>query len=142
MSVLIDILGGIHGLIGILWAFSLIWLTLMLTGESRESKGFSDRLQKTGLFGRITGGLAIILGIILTGVSSYYGQLSPIGSLSFYLISSGIILAIVAYVIIGEGFVMRKLKSYATEKSLVALVELETMLSLAVIILMAVGTAA
>lgn len=137
------ILGAIHGLFGLLWIVMLLWLTVNLSAYKlsyREELRFG--IGMSSMLARGMGGLTIIMGLILLGAGSYFGVHIALATLAGILLLLGIIFAILAYVVIGEGFLMRILKGLNSENSSSALrfSIYETLLAVITLVLMFLGT--
>ena len=143
MNITGNITLGLHGLLGVAWIISLALLSLNLAAFK---KNYSDDRRKgaikLAMIVRATGGLTIIIGLVVLLLPSTFGI-----SLSFYslpgaILAAGILSALAAYAVIGEGLLMRNLKNINSENSRKLLNAAGAELALAVValLLMVVAT--
>ncbi len=143
MDVAFKELAGIHGVIGVLWIIMIFWFyTAVSAYSSSPGKERADRLFVSGTVSRIMGGLAIFLGIVVLALSGYLHSSFSFFSIAGAILSVGIVLAIISYVVFGEGFAMRLAKNVTPEKvgDLKKYVTLELLFAVLALIFMAVGT--
>lgn len=139
MNLLDTLFLSIHGIFGVLWVvleFVLMISVLRSGGNSASGRGI-----RIGMMGsRGSGGLAIILGIILFALLSSESKLPPFSSTNGILLLIGVALAIIVYVVLNEGFLFRKLASKtAASGGLKVLSGISAFLTLIVLILMVIG---
>ncbi len=143
MNITGNITLGFHGLLGVAWIISLALLSLNLAAFK---KNYSDDHRKGALklatVVRATGGITIIIGLVILLLPSIFGISLSFNSLSGAILAAGILSALVAYVVIGEGFLMRNLKGMNSENSRKLLNAAVAELALAVValLLMVVAT--
>ena len=143
MNVVGSVILAFHGLLGVLWIISIALLSLNLAAFK---KNYSDDHRKGALklatVVRATGGITIIIGLVVLLLPSTFGITLSFYSLSGAILAAGILSALVAYVVIGEGFLMRNLKNINSENSRKMLNAAGAELALAVValLLMVVAT--
>ena len=108
MSTLEVILLYIHASFGFLWFLSLVILTLSIS-KSIKAVSSSKELENEIMFSRSTGGIAIIIGIILAVTLEESRNTDLFTGSSGIVLLVAVALAIIAYVFIGEGFLFRKI---------------------------------
>ena len=108
MNSLEMILLDIHLLFGLLWFLSLVILTLSISKSIKTASPVKD-LENEVIFSRSTGGLAIIIGIVLAVTLEESGNSDLFTGSAGIALMAAIALAIIAYVFIGEGFLFRKI---------------------------------
>lgn len=138
-----EIIGAVHGLFGLLWIVMLLWLTVNLSAyKLTYREELNQGIRMSSVLARVTGGLAIIIGLILFAASSFFAIHIAVASISGIILLAGIVLAIIAYAVIGEGFLMRNLKRLDSENSSSTLrfSIYETLLAMITLVLMFVGT--
>lgn len=131
-----------HEILGILWIIMLIWLVISVNKyrSNRNDAGMKS-IRKPAIAQRILGGLAIIMGIVLVATIKPLGSSFTFNSNAGIFLSIGIVFAIIAYVILGEGMAMRLVRHLNADKSksLAAFVSLELIFAILTIIFMYIG---
>ncbi|MEM3676409.1 MAG: hypothetical protein QXV22_05070 [Thermoplasmataceae archaeon] len=110
MSFIISMFTAVHGVLGILWIVS--GLVLIYALRSEKDNYLSARLVKMGIMLiRAFGGLTIILGIVVSALLEANSMFPAIASTSGILLTAGIVIAFVTYIILYEGFLFRLLRN-------------------------------
>lgn len=144
MSDLENVLIGIHAIAGILWILFGVVLVFLLYRLSRkkEFSGESSGIKNTVMRIRATGGITIILGIILFAILSTEGKIPAFTSIKGILLILGVILALIVYVVINEGYTFRKIEKLNSENmaKILNMATLASVLTVLVLILMVIGS--
>ena len=104
-----NVILGIHAIAGVLWiVLEIILAILLYTGRKSQSSEFrKTEIRNMVMRIRATGGITIILGIVLLAILSSQSKLPSFSSLHGILLLIGIALALIVYVVINEGFLFR-----------------------------------
>ncbi len=132
-----------HGILGVLWIIMLIWFVLSISKyRSNHTDTAGKGVRKSGIAQRILGGLAMIMGLILVATMKTLGSSFNFDSNAGIFLSIGIVFAIIAYVIFGEGMAMRLARNLNADKSksLITFASLELLFAILTIIFMVIGT--
>lgn len=143
MTSLENVLIGIHAIAGILWVVFGIVLVILLKGFSKKHNqpGEHTGIKNTVMRIRATGGITIILGIVLFALLSSQGKLPSFTSFNGILLIIGVIIAIIVYVVINEGYIFRKISKLNQENvgKVSGMATLAAVLTVLVLILMVLG---
>lgn len=135
-------LEGVHEVLGILWIIMLIWFVLSVRKyKSNPADSELKGVRRSGMAQRILGGLAIIMGIVLVGTMKPLHSTFTFNSTAGVFLIIGIVFAIIAYFILGEGMAMRLVRRLDANKSksLMMFASLELLFSVLTIIFMLIG---
>ncbi|MFG1519225.1 MAG: hypothetical protein AAE977_01925 [Thermoplasmataceae archaeon] len=151
MNLLDMVVLSVHALFGVLWFLSLFILTLSINASVKSGRTHKGMFKQI-MFSRSTGGLAIILGIILVVLIEASGNKTLFSGTSGMVLVVAIVLAVIAYVFVAEGFLFRKINaitrrngntdsgSNALTKEIRTISVVLTLLVLLIIVLMVVST--
>lgn len=144
MSDIDNVLIGIHAIAGILWIIFGIVLVVLLNriSKKKEFTGENNGIRNTVIRIRATGGITIILGIILFAILSSEGKIPSFTSVKGILLILGVILALIIYVIINEGYTFRKIEKLNSENlaKILNMATVASVLTVLVLILMVIGS--
>jgi|ACXK01.1.fsa_nt_gi putative flippase GtrA len=144
MSDIDNVLIGIHAIAGILWIIFGIVLVVLLNriSKKKEFTGENNGIRNTVIRIRATGGITIILGIILFAILSSEGKIPAFNSIKGILLILGVILALIVYVVINEGYTFRKIEKLNSENmaKILNMATLASVLTVLVLILMVIGS--
>ena len=144
MSDIDNVLIGIHAIAGILWIIFGIVLVVLLNriSKKKEFTGENNGIRNTVIRIRATGGITIILGIILFAILSSEGKISSFTSVKGILLILGVILALIVYVVINEGYTFRKIEKLNSENlaKILNMATVASVLTVLVLILMVIGS--
>lgn len=144
MSNIDNVLIGIHAIAGILWIIFGIVLVVLLNriSKKKEFTGENNGIRNTVIRIRATGGITIILGIILFAILSSEGKIPSFTSVKGILLILGVILALIVYVVINEGYTFRKIEKLNSENlaKIMNMATVASVLTVLVLILMVIGS--
>ncbi len=144
MSDIDNVLIGIHAIAGILWIIFGIVLVVLLNriSKKKEFTGENNGIRNTVIRIRATGGITIILGIILFAILSSGGKIPSFTSVKGILLILGVILALIVYVVINEGYTFRKIEKLNSENlaKILNMATVASVLTVLVLILMVIGS--
>jgi putative flippase GtrA len=144
MSDIDNVLIGIHAIAGILWIIFGIVLVVLLNriSKKKEFTGENNGIRNTVIRIRATGGITIILGIILFAIFSSEGKIPSFTSVKGILLILGVILALIVYVVINEGYTFRKIEKLNSENlaKILNMATVASVLTVLVLILMVIGS--
>ncbi len=144
MSDIDNVLIGIHAIAGILWIIFGIVLVVLLNriSKKKEFTGENNGIRNTVIRVRATGGITIILGIILFAILSSEGKIPSFTSVKGILLILGVILALIVYVVINEGYTFRKIEKLNSENlaKILNMATVASVLTVLVLILMVIGS--
>jgi putative flippase GtrA len=144
MSDIDNVLIGIHAIAGILWIIFGIVLVVLLNriSKKKEFTGENNGIRNTVIRIRATGGITIILGIILFAILSSEGKIPSFTSVKGILLILGVILALIIYVIINEGYTFRKIEKLNSDNlaKILNMATVASVLTVLVLILMVIGS--
>jgi putative flippase GtrA len=144
MSDIDNVLIGIHAIAGILWIIFGIVLVVLLNriSKKKEFTGENNGIRNTVIRIRATGGITIILGIILFAILSSEGKIPSFTSVKGILLILGVILALIVYVVINEGYTFRKIEKLNSENlaKILNMATVASVLTVLVLILMVIGS--
>ncbi|MDS0256870.1 hypothetical protein ApAK_04150 [Thermoplasmatales archaeon AK] len=110
MSILITAILTLHGALGILWVISSAFLTYAILSSGGKLNG--KKSVRIGIIMvRAFGGLAIIFGVIVSALLSYYSELPKFYSVTGLVLVAGIALAFLTYVPVNEGMLFRMIRN-------------------------------
>ncbi len=136
-------IAAVHGVFGVLWVIMLFWFfTAVSAYVSSPSEERGIRLHVSGTVARVVGGIAIILGVTLSALAGELNASFKFDSTGGIILSIGIVIAFIAYAIVGEGIVMRLVRKISPDKSndLKKFTTMEFGLAILALILMVVGS--
>jgi putative flippase GtrA len=137
------VLIGIHAIAGILWIVFGIVLVILLKGFSKKHNqpGEHTGIKSTVMRIRATGGITIILGIVLFALLSSQGKLPSFTSINGIQLIIGVIIAFIVYIVINEGYIFRKISKLNQENvsNITGMATLASVLTVLVLILMVMG---
>ena len=143
MTSLENVLIGIHAIAGILWIVFGIVLVILLKGFSKKHNqpGEHSGIKNTVMRIRATGGITIILGIVLFALLSSQGKLPSFTSINGIQLIIGVIIAFIVYIVINEGYIFRKISKLNQENvsNITGMATLASVLTVLVLILMVMG---
>lgn len=100
----------VHGALGLLWVLSSAFLCYAILSSGENIRG--QRSVKIGTtMVRAFGGLAIIVGIIVSALLASSSELPALYSVAGIMLVTGIVLAFLTYVLINEGILFRMIRS-------------------------------
>ncbi|MFG1450501.1 MAG: hypothetical protein AAE983_07685 [Thermoplasmataceae archaeon] len=144
MSDIDNVLIGIHAIAGILWIIFGIVLVVLLNriSKKKEFTGENNGIRNTVIRIRATGGITIILGIILFAILSSEGKIPSFTSVKGILLILGVILALIVYVVINEGYTFRKIEKLNSDNlaKILNMATVASVLTVLVLILMVIGS--
>ena len=144
MSDIDNVLIGIHAIAGILWIIFGIVLVVLLNriSKKKEFTGENNGIRNTVIRIRATGGITIILGIILFAILSSGGKIPSFTSVKGILLILGVILALIVYVVINEGYTFRKIEKLNSDNlaKILNMATVASVLTVLVLILMVIGS--
>ncbi len=142
MDFLYKSLETLHGVLGVLWIIMIVWfLSAVRAYGSIPDDAHAIRLRVSGIGIRALGGLAIVMGIILAATIKSLGSSFNFDSMAGIFLSVGIIFAVISYVYINEGKVMRMVKGMTKElyPSLLKWTYFELLFAFLTIVFMVIG---